>query len=102
VSNGQWAGSVDVGSHPAGWQPLGAADFNRDGTSDIAWYNQTTNNVEVWLMQNGQWAGSFDVGTHPAGSVAVGVGDFDNNGVGDIMWREAGTNRIENWMLAYN
>jgi hypothetical protein len=37
ISNGQWAGSVDDGPHPAGWQPLGAGDFNLDGTSDIAW-----------------------------------------------------------------
>ena len=24
ISNGQWAGSVDVGTHPAGYQPAGS------------------------------------------------------------------------------
>ena len=76
--------------------------FSPDGTSDVVWYNPTTNNVEIWLLQNGQWAGSVDIGTHPAGSVAVGVGDFDHNGVSDIMWRDTTTNHIENWMLAYS
>ena len=65
---------------------MGAADFNLDGTSDIAWHNPTTNNIDIWLIKNGQWAGSFDIGSHPAGSTAVGVGDFDHNGVADIMW----------------
>src|SRR6185295_360525 len=30
LSNGRWAGSVDPGSHPAGFQVSGIGDFNRD------------------------------------------------------------------------
>jgi len=97
-----WTRSADVGAHPPGWAPAGIADFNNDGVSDIAWYNPSTNNIDIWLIKNGQWAGSFDVGSHPAGSVAVGVGDLDHNGVGDIMWRNTSTGAIENWMLAYS
>ena len=37
------------------------------GTSDIAWYNPTTNDIDLWLIKNGQWVASIDVGTHPAG-----------------------------------
>ena len=36
IANGQWAGSVDIGTHPAGWQPSCTGDFNGDGTSDVA------------------------------------------------------------------
>ena len=102
MSNGQWAGSVDVGSHPAGWQPLGAADFNLDGTSDIVWYNPTTNNIDIWLIKMASGPAASMSARIPAGSVAVGVGDFDHNGVGDIMWRDTGNGHIDNWMLAYS
>ena len=34
LSNGQWAGSSDVGSHPPGYEPVGFGDFNGDGTDD--------------------------------------------------------------------
>ena len=68
ISNGQWAGSVNIGTHPAGYQPSLSGDFNGDGTSDILWYNPTTRAVDIWKIDtNGQWAGSVDVGTHPAG-----------------------------------
>ena len=94
-----WIASVDVGSHPVGWLPAGTGDFNADGTSDLAWYNSTTNNIDIWLMKNGQWAGSVDLGSHPAGWTAVGVGDFDHNGVSDIMWFNPSTGHIDNWMI---
>ena len=89
------------GAHPLGWQPLGAADFNLDGTTDIAWQNPATRNIDIWLLQNGQWSQSMNVGVNPGPVVAVGVGDFDNNGVSDIMWRDTVTGHIDNWLLAY-
>ena len=50
-SNGQWAGSVDVGTHPAGYTPALAGDFNGDGTSDVLWYNPTTGHVDIWKIR---------------------------------------------------
>ena len=86
----------------AGYTPVLSGDFTGDGTSDIAWYNPTTRDLEIWkLNSNGQWAGSYNIGSHPPGSVAVGVGDFDHNGVADIMWHNTATGSIENWMLAF-
>ena len=57
--NGHWNASFDVGSHPAGWTPAGIGDFNGDGTDDIAWYNPTTGNVDIWQIVNGQWTGTL-------------------------------------------
>jgi hypothetical protein len=88
--------------HPVGYQPLGAADFNLDDTSDIAWYNPSINDIDIWLMKNGQWSASVDIGSHPAGAVAAGLGDFDHNGVSDIAWFNPNTSHIENWLLAYS
>ena len=115
---------MHTGPHPLGWQPLGAADFNLDGTTDVAWYNPTTNNIDIWLLNNGQWMESANIGSHPGVGpgaslppapalfprpapepglvVAVGVGDFDHNGVNDVMWHDTSNNRIDNWMLAFN
>jgi hypothetical protein len=93
-----------------------------DGTSDIAWYNPTTNDIDIWVIKDGHWASSFDIGQHPGPGptssppsndrgvasptaqpvVAIGVGDFDHNGVSDIMWLDKGTAHIDNWLLAYS
>ena len=66
ISNGQWAGSVDIGPHPLGYQVAGIADFNHDGTSDVLWYNPTNGATEIWKIVNGQWSATFDLGAHRA------------------------------------
>jgi hypothetical protein len=65
--NGHWSASSAVGSHPAGWTPAGIGDFNHDETSDIAWYNSTSGNIDIWQIVNAQWATSVNVGAHPLG-----------------------------------
>jgi hypothetical protein len=51
-----WMASSDIGSHPVGWLPLSAGDFNHDGTNDVLWFDSTTNDVDLWKNQNGKWA----------------------------------------------
>jgi len=99
IANGQWAGSVDVGTHPAGYVPALAGDFTGDGTSDIAWFNPTTGDVDIWKMSNGQWAGSVDVGSHPAGWQPLGAADFNLDGTSDIAWYNPATNDIDIWLI---
>ena len=99
INNGQWAGSVDVGSHPAGYQPVAYGDFNGDGTSDIGWYNATTGDVDIWKISNGQWAGSISVGSHPAGWQPLGAADFNLDGTSDIVWYNPTTNNIDIWLI---
>jgi len=62
-----WMKNVFNPAHPAGWSPAPIGDFNGDGTSDIAWFNASTGNVDIWKLQDGAWVGSSDVGSHPAG-----------------------------------
>ena len=100
LSNGHWAGSVDIGTHPAGSQPVGVGDFDHDGTSDVLWFNATTRDAEVWRIFNGHWAGSDDLGTHPAGYVPAGAGDLNHDGVADVIWHNAVSNDIDEWLLA--
>ena len=66
IANGLWAGSVDVGTHgrrrlagsttPAG-SSLARTSIG-DGTSDIAWYNPSTNNVALTDQEASQGARS--------------------------------------------
>ena len=49
---GSWQART-LDSHPLGWQPAGIGDFDHDGTSDVAWYNPTTRNIDIWKIVNG-------------------------------------------------
>jgi hypothetical protein len=33
------------------WKIRGAADYNRDGQTDVVWQHQTTGLISVWLME---------------------------------------------------
>jgi Subtilase family/FG-GAP-like repeat len=92
--------SIDLGAHPAGWLPTGIGDFNNDGTPDIAWYNSTTTNTDLWKISSGQWAGSVNVGPHPAGWQPVGVGDFNQDGTSDILWFNPASGNVDIWTIA--
>ena len=87
------------GTHPAGWTIAGVGDFNHEGTSDIVWYNATTNDVDIWEISNGHWAASADLGSHPAGWTIAGVGDFNGDGTTDILWQQTATGHTETWLL---
>jgi hypothetical protein len=100
LSNGKWAASVDPGSHPLGSQVSGIGDFNRDGTSDLLWFNPSNNTVDLWTISNGKWAASSDVGPHPPGYQVAGMGDFNGDGSSDVLWFNPTTNDTDIWMLA--
>jgi hypothetical protein len=95
-----WMKSLDIGPHPAGWLPSGIGDFNADATSDLAWFNAASGDVDIWKLANGQWAGSADVGLHPAGYQPVGFGDFNHDGTTDILWFNSTTRDTEVWKIA--
>ena len=64
INNGQWAASVDLGSHPgSGWQIAGTGDFFGNGTDDILWTNSSGGQVQtdIWeLGSNGQQVASVE------------------------------------------
>jgi hypothetical protein len=95
-----WTRSVDVGPHPAGWEPSGIGDFNADGTSDLAWFNAASGHLDVWQLANGQWSASPGVGIHPAGYLPVGFGDFNHDGTSDVLWFNATTRDVDLWKVA--
>jgi hypothetical protein len=101
ITNGKWAKSVDIGSHPgSGWQITGTGDFNADGTSDLFWFNATNGQTDIWEMQNGQWSASVSPGAHPAGYQVAGVGDFTGSGTSDVLFYNATSGDADEWQIA--
>ena len=112
-----WFKSVDAGAHPGSagtiefrashdtavdrWLPNGIGDFNGDGTSDIAWYDDAIRDIDIWKLSNGAWAGSADAGVHPAGYQPAGFGDLNGDGTSDIIWFNPMLHAIEWLRSAY-
>jgi hypothetical protein len=94
-----WMASVDAGAHPPGWLPAGIGDFNADGTSDLAWFNASTGDLDIWKLANGAWSGSSDVGSHPAGYQPVGFGDYNGDHTSDVLWFNPTTRDADLWKI---
>ena len=99
LSNGKWAGSSDVGPHPAGYQVAGMGDLNGDGSSDVLWFNPSTNQTDVWLLANGKWAASTTIGAHPAGYQVGGIGDVNHDGTSDVVWFNPSNGDVDIWQV---
>jgi len=50
INHGQWAGSFDIGSYPAGAVPVGVGDFDHNGVSDVMWRDTTTGRIDNWML----------------------------------------------------
>ncbi len=87
MSNGNWAGTEQIGSFGPGWQVAAIGDFTGNGTDDIMFYNAASGDVSEWIMANGHWAGSVDLGNHPGMQISA-VGDFTHNGTTDVLWTQ--------------
>lgn len=100
TSTVHWTKSVDPGAHPPGWLPAGNGDFNGDGTTDLAWFNATTGDIDIWKLQNGAWAGSSDVGSHPPGYQPVGFADYNGDHTSDVLWFNPATRDVDLWKIS--
>ena len=88
-------------SESQGWKPIGLADFNKDGLTDIVWHH-TSGATSFWylngvnLIGSGFIDGSTSWGVPDSGTTRmVGFGDFNKDGNPDIIVHDsAGTNRV--------
>ena len=63
----------------------GIADFDANGSDDIAW-RASTGALVLWLIDHGSLAATVDVAL-PSLFDPIGAGDFDGNGVAEIALR---------------
>lgn len=77
-------------------------DFNRDGASDLLWFNPETSQVGYWMMSSSggtprrMGVRTFNV---TAGYYVGASGDFNGDGYGDLMFTSAGRDL---WLWANN
>jgi hypothetical protein len=64
---------------------VGIADFDANGSDDVAW-RVSTGEVVVWLIDGGSASGSAAVAL-TADTGVIGVGDFDGDGAAEIATR---------------
>ena len=91
--------SYAVGPDP-GWLAIGTGDFNGDGTSDVLWHNQSTGEVDAWIIKNGATASWADLGVaDPTVWKVAGVGDFNGDGTSDLLWFNQSTGLVGTWII---
>ncbi len=76
-----------------------AHDFDSTGTSDIAWRQNGTGAVALWMMNGTTVAQSASLGTVPANWSIVGQRDFNGDGKDDLLWRDTTTGTVAIWFL---
>lgn len=85
---------------------VGSRDFNRDGMSDLLWYNEQSGETQIWYMNDSTLAGRATI-TYNDGRAAliglpwsiVGFNDFDRDGNSDILWHNAQTGESQVWFM---
>ncbi|MBF0344255.1 MAG: VCBS repeat-containing protein [Nitrospirae bacterium] len=75
-------------------------DFDGDGYSDVLWYNNSTGDIYIWLMQGTAIVGGSYVAKGVTSDwVIKGVGDFNGDGKSDILWQNVNNNAVYIWYM---
>jgi Pro-kumamolisin, activation domain/FG-GAP-like repeat/FG-GAP repeat len=79
---------TDGVSFPAGWVLEGAGEFAGGGETDLFWFNASTSQAAVWIMDGATVVSrkTINVG---AGYSPATIEDFDGDGLADILWTNA-------------
>lgn len=87
--------SQSLGTYPAGWQLLGSADMDGDGTDDLLWLNAGTCQLGYWSFKKGVRTGTstfpVDCDYQP-----VAVGYYALGKQASIIWSDA-THHLMAW-----
>ena len=92
----------------ANWEVVAALDADRDGNTDLLWYNQSSGRIVFWFMDaavqrlTGQFATPMQAGDANWKVLAAGdygVGPNGRPGTYDLVWRNATSGRFVVWNM---
>jgi hypothetical protein len=86
----------------AGWNIVGAADFNGDVRTDILWQHDGTGSLLVWYMHGlGRTSFSFlSPNAVPDPNWRIrGVANYRGDGSVDLLWRNLATDSVVIWTM---
>jgi hypothetical protein len=104
VEQQSWAWITEDGL--AGWHVAAAADFNRDGTKDVVWVNDTNRQAIIWHLggnagsERQSWAWLAQEGL-PGWDIAA-ASDFNQDGRPDVVWINEASRQAVVWYLGGN
>src|SRR5262249_1064724 len=67
--------------------------------SDLAWYNNSTGQVVIWLMNGTSVAAGGSPGSAAFPWGIVGQRDFNGDGHADLLWRNGSTGQLLIWFM---
>lgn len=110
TSNGGGFGTGKLAySYPLGWLPVGLADVNGNGTSDLILHHEASGASAVWFFVGATRTAYFGFNV-PVGYRFIGSGDIDGDRRADLVWTNAAGqllvsisqgNRFVNTILPY-
>ncbi len=85
---------------------LSVAGVEPEPASDILWYNSSTGETQIWLMNGYRVAGRATV-LAENGSAAlagppwsiVGINDMNGDGKPDVVWHNSANNETKSWLM---
>jgi Tol biopolymer transport system component len=83
----------------ANWQVRGYADFNRDGKTDILWFNTRDFRTSITLMNGNSVLQNLSLGAVSANWQIAGIADFNGDLNPDILWRNRVDGRNSLWQM---
>jgi hypothetical protein len=87
------------GSAASPWTIAGTADFDGDGKTDILWYNTTTGQAVIWVLNGATVLGGGSPGSAASPWSIVGTGDFNGDGRSDILWYNSASGQVLIWFM---
>ncbi|MEA1947219.1 MAG: CAP domain-containing protein [Thermodesulfobacteriota bacterium] len=97
MNGANYASSAWIGYANPSWQVAGAADFDKNGSTDILWRNTGNGSNAVWYLEKGKYSFlRFIEGAQLDWEVGA-TGDLNKDAKTDILWRNTKTGANAVW-----